>query len=119
MIFEILFIGSLILGGIVIAWTIENVLPKVIGYLKTKLRQEAIISKGNQINEWIKNTRDPEIIAELRAIKDAHQALVTPLTTTGEYCYEEVVVLKPEDATGEDRMADAVLIRANGTYQEL
>ena len=60
-----------------------------------------------------------EIKAELERIKRARQALFTPLNKKGEQCYEEVIVLKPEDATGEDRMADAVLIKANGTYQEL
>ena len=119
MLFEILFVAGCILGGMAVAWAIENILPVVVDYLKRKYRQHAILSKGKQINEWIKSTNDPEIKAELAAIQAASQGLLAPLNSAGEVCYEEVIVIKPEDATGEDRMADAVLIRANGTYQEL
>ena len=119
MLFEILLIGAAILGGVVVAWAIENILPAVIDFLKRKRYENGILEKGEQINEWLRNTTDPEIKAELERIKRARQALFTPLNNNGEQCFEAVIVLKPEDATGEDRMADAVLIRANGTYQEL
>ena len=119
MLFEILLIGAAILGGVVVAWAIENILPAVIDFLKRKRYENGIFEKGEQINEWLRNTTDPEIKAELERIKRARQALFTPLNKNGEQCFEDVIVLKPEDATGEDRMADAVLIRANGTYQEL
>lgn len=119
MIFEIIVVAAAVLGGVVIAWAIETVVPIVVDYLKRKKLEDAIISKGKAINDWFEKTDDPEIIAELEAIKKAQQALLAPRDKSGRIYYGEIVVIKPQSVEGEDRMSDKTLIRRDGSHQEL
>jgi len=112
-------VAAAVLGGVVIAWAIETVVPMVVDYLKQKAAEDAVVSKGKAINEWLKNTDDPEIIAELEAIKKARQALLAPRDKSGRIYYGEIVVIKPQSVEGEDRMSDKTLIRRDGSHQEL
>ena len=120
MLFEIITIVAVaLIGGAAIAWAIETILPIVINRLKELRHDTGIVIKGTAINKWIKKTNNPIIRSEAQAVRDAGQALLLPLDNQAKICYKEITVLKPEDVSGEDRMANAVMIDVDGSHYDL
>ena len=118
MISSLFYVAAILLGGMLVAWAIENVVPAVVKYLKSKFFPSGFLIKGDKINDLIRNSKDPEIRAELEAVKKAHDGLLLPTNDDQVVCYGDITLIRAQDPTGKDQMTDECLIRDDGTYQE-
>lgn len=100
------------------AWLMVEVASKVANYLREKRLEFAHLYKGKALQELIKNADDPEVKAELRRIKKAHDGLLVPLRDDENPDYDSICVVSPDDKTY-DSAYDHSLIADDESYAEL